>query len=175
MSELHKNNQRVRDIIDTIKVLRKEVEVLTKRLRPAGTGHLHTAIGVINGRIDEMIGELVNEHPDSGRAIASEIYGEELETVKKPIVLDDEDIFKKKYGRAVMTVDENDGFKEHTEAMEQSRASGQPNMTQGDREKFDSQPNEVRDAYLHSSKVKEVEHTEEYYDTERNLPFNTLV
>ena len=183
MTELHKNNQRVRNLIDTIKVLRKEVEVLTKRLRPAGTGHIITAIGVINGRIDEMIGELVNEQPDSGRAIASEIYGEELETVKKPIVLDDEDIFKKKYGRAVMTVDENDGFKEHTEAMEQSRlreiqdkASGRPNMTEKDREKFDSQPNEVRDAYLHSSKVKdEVEHTEEYYDTERNLPFNTLV
>jgi hypothetical protein len=49
-------------------------------------------------------------------------------------------------------------------------------MTEKDREKFDSQPNEVRDAYLHSSRVKDdVEHTEEYYDTERNLPFNTLV
>ena len=153
MSELHENNQQVRNLIDTIKVLRKEVEVLTKRLRPAGTGHIITAIGVINGRIDEMIGELVNEQPDSGRAIASEIYGEELETVKKPIVLDDEDVY--------------DGFKEHTEAMELARLREIQDKAAG-REK----PNTVRDAYLHSSRVKDdVEHTEEYYDTERNKPF----
>ena len=44
--------------INTIKVLREEVEVLTKRLKPAGTGHLHTAIGVINSRIDELIKEI---------------------------------------------------------------------------------------------------------------------
>ena len=44
--------------INTIKVLREEVEVLTKRLKPAGTGHLHTAIGVINSRIDELIKEV---------------------------------------------------------------------------------------------------------------------
>ena len=41
-----------------IKVLRNEVEVLTKRLKPNGTGHLHTAIGVINSRIDELIKEI---------------------------------------------------------------------------------------------------------------------
>ena len=45
-------------------------------------------------------------------------------------------------------------------------------MTEKDREKFDSQPNEVRDAYLHSSRVKDdYEHTDEYYDTERNKPY----
>ena len=38
-----------------IKVLREEVEALTKRLKPAGTGHIITAIGVINGRIDELM------------------------------------------------------------------------------------------------------------------------
>ena len=40
-----------------IKVLRNEVEVLTKRLKPNGTGHLHTTIGVLNSRIDELIDE----------------------------------------------------------------------------------------------------------------------
>ena len=46
------------EIINTIKVLRKEVEVLTTRLKPNGTGYLHTAIGVINDRIDELIKEV---------------------------------------------------------------------------------------------------------------------
>ena len=40
-----------------IKVLRQEVETLTKRLKPNGTGHLHTTIGVLNSRIDELIDE----------------------------------------------------------------------------------------------------------------------
>ena len=35
------------EIVQTIKVLRKEVEVLTTRLRTGGTGYLHTAIDVI--------------------------------------------------------------------------------------------------------------------------------
>ena len=43
------------EIIQTIKVLRQEVEVLTTRLKPGGTGHLITAIDVINGRIDELM------------------------------------------------------------------------------------------------------------------------
>ena len=46
------------EITNTIKVLRKEVEVLTERTKDRGTGHLHTAIGVINGRIDELIKEV---------------------------------------------------------------------------------------------------------------------
>ena len=72
------------EIINTIKVLRQEVEVLTTRLKPAGTGHLHTAIGVINKRIDELIGEAITpyfDNPDnnlSPRKLASEIYGEDV-------------------------------------------------------------------------------------------------
>ena len=46
------------EIINTIKVLRGEVKVLTKRTRDRGTGHLHTAIGVINKRIEELIEEV---------------------------------------------------------------------------------------------------------------------
>ena len=41
--------------INTIKVLRNEVEFLTLRIRERGTGHLHTTIGVLNERIDELI------------------------------------------------------------------------------------------------------------------------
>ena len=120
------------EIVQVIKVLRQEVEVLTKRVKPAGTGHIITAIGVINGRIDELMLE----------AIA-------------PML--EEDVY--------------DGYKEHTEAMEQARLRGIQDFAAG------RKPNKVRDAYLHSSRVKpmegedlddDVEHTDEYYDTERN-------
>lgn len=43
--------------INIIKVLRKEVEHLTLQVRERGTGHIHTAIGVLNSRIDELIDE----------------------------------------------------------------------------------------------------------------------
>ena len=61
------------EIINTIKVLRKEVEILTTRLRPAGTGYLHTAIAVINDRIDELIGSAIDGQPDKGRELSSKI------------------------------------------------------------------------------------------------------
>tara|TARA_R100001480_G_scaffold106457_2_gene108671 strand:+ start:3397 stop:3561 length:165 start_codon:yes stop_codon:yes gene_type:complete len=47
-----------KETIKTVKVLRKEVEILTSRLEPHDTGHLHTAISVINSRIDEMMEQL---------------------------------------------------------------------------------------------------------------------
>ena len=50
----------MKEIVKTIKVLRKEVEILTSRLEPHDTGHLHTAISVINARIDEMILQAIN-------------------------------------------------------------------------------------------------------------------
>ena len=46
------------ELTQTIKVLRKEVEVLTSRLKPHATGYIHTALDVINGRIDELIKEV---------------------------------------------------------------------------------------------------------------------
>ena len=131
------------EIVQMISVLRKEVEVLTTRLRPAGTGYLHTAIDVINGRIDELIGEAITpyfDNPDnnlSPRKLASEIYGEDV----------------------------YDGYAEHTDAMEQSRLREIQDKAAG------RKPNAVRDAYLHSSTVKDdVEHSPCYYDTERNKP-----
>ena len=66
------------EIIDAIKVLRNEVEVLTSRTRDRGTGHLHTTIGVSNSRIDELIEEgmygkassqLIKEAEDKLRSI----------------------------------------------------------------------------------------------------------
>jgi len=137
------------EIINRVKQLRKEVEVLTSRLRPAGTGHIITAIGVINGRIDELL-ELGMYGPAS-----SERVMQDTDTLIK----NKEWIFAK----------DEDGFKEHTEAMEQSRlremqnkAAGRPNMTEKDRKKFDSQPD---DSY---------EHTEAYYDTQRNQPMSSI-
>ena len=41
------------EIVQTIKVLRKEVDVLTARLRTGGTGYLHTTIKTLYSRIDE--------------------------------------------------------------------------------------------------------------------------
>ena len=130
------------EIVQTIKVLRKEVEVLTTRLQPHATGYLHTAIDVINGRIDELIGEAITpyfDNPDnnlSPRKLAGKIF--------------DEDVYGNLEGQARLR-------------SIQDSAAGR-------------KPNKVRDAYLHSSRVKpmegedldDVEHTKEYYDTERN-------
>ena len=151
----------------SIDVLRKEVKVLTSRLEPAGTGYLITAIDVINSRIEELIEEVTapywkDEDGDIGR-LPGQTRSSHLRSIESAL---EEDVY--------------DGFEEHTKAMESSRlreiqnkAAGRPNMTEKDREKFDSQPNDVRDAYLHSSRVKDdVKHTKEYYDTERNRPFD---
>ena len=169
------------EILNTIRVLRGELNVLSSRLRPNGTGYLHTAIDVIQSRVDELIEEVTapywkDEEGDIGR-LPGQTRFSHLRSIEDAY---EEDVY--------------DGFEEHTKAMEsarlreiQNKAAGRPNMTKKDREKFDSQPNEVRDAYLHSSRVKpmegedfdddDVEHTEEYYDTERNrapLPINTF-
>ena len=95
------------EIINTIKVLRKEVDILTKRTRDRGTGHLHTAIGVITSRIDELMREVTAPY------------------------FNEEDIY--------------DGYKQHTEAMEQARLHG----------------------HLPKDDVK---HSPCYYDTQRNRP-----
>ena len=109
------------ELIQTIKVLRQEVEVLTTRLEPAGTGYLITTIDTLNSRIDELM------------------------------------------LKAIAPMLEEDGYEQHTEAMEQSRLRRIQDSAAG------RKPNAVRDAYLHSSTVKDdVKHTEEYYDRNRN-------
>ena len=140
------------EIINTIKVLRKEVEVLTKRLQPAGTGYLITTIDVINGRIDELIDEVTapyfkDENGDIGR-----LPGQTRLSHLRSIIesMEEKDVY--------------DGYKEHTEAMEQARLRKIQDTAAG-------KPNSVRDAYLHSSRVKDdVEHSPCYYDTQRNRP-----
>jgi len=131
------------ELIQTIKVLRQEVEVLTTRLRPAGTGSLHTTIDTLNSRIDELMLE------------------------------------------AIAPMLEEDGYEQHTEAMEQSRLRRIQDSAAG------RKPNEVRDAYLWSANKEghwspnenieekhtpdDVEHTEEYYDKNRNRAVETLL
>ena len=132
------------EIINRTKVLRKEVEVLTSRLKPAGTGYLITAIDVINGRIDELL--------ELG------MYGE---ASSERVVEDTDTLIKNKEW---IFANDEDGFKKHTEAMELSRLREIQDKAAG-REK----PNKVRDAYLHSTKDN-YEHTEGYYDTQRNRP-----
>jgi len=136
---------RQEEIINIIRVLRGEVEVLQSRTKSAGTGYLITAMDVINKRIEELIEEVTapywkDENGDIGR-LPGQTRSSHLRSIE-------------------------DGFAEHTEAMELSRLREIQDRAAG-------KPNAVRDAYLYSSRVKdEVEHTEEYYDTERNRPFD---
>jgi hypothetical protein len=51
-----------------LKILQEEVKILESRLEPHDTGHLHTTIGVLNGRIKEI--------------------GEQLEKDAKAIIVD---------------------------------------------------------------------------------------
>jgi hypothetical protein len=69
-----------------IKVLRQEVETLTKRLRPNGTGYLHTTIDTLNSRIDELIknGMIDKSLPPKGSRSMQEKYGRAVETVYNP-------------------------------------------------------------------------------------------
>ena len=59
--------------INTITVLELEVEILESKVKPNATGHIITAIGVINSRIDELRKEDMKEQ-----------YGKAVETVHNP-------------------------------------------------------------------------------------------
>ena len=100
------------ELIQTIKVLRQEVEVLTTRLRPAGTGSLHTTIDTLNSRIDELMLE------------------------------------------AIAPMLEEDGYEQHTEAMEQSRLRKIQDSAAG---------RWTANKEGHWSPDDDVKHTEEYY------------
>jgi len=47
--------------IDHMFALMNEVKILVGRLRPQGTGHIHTTINTLNGRVDEIKHELSKE------------------------------------------------------------------------------------------------------------------
>jgi len=40
--------------VDRLQILLEEVSILKSRLQPHDTGHIHTAISVLNERIDEV-------------------------------------------------------------------------------------------------------------------------
>lgn len=48
---------------DHVKALELEIAILTSRLQPHDTGHLHTAISVLLARIDEILGQGDNREP----------------------------------------------------------------------------------------------------------------
>ena len=47
--------------MDHMFALMNEVKILVGRLRPQGTGHIHTTINTLNGRVDEIKHELSKE------------------------------------------------------------------------------------------------------------------
>jgi len=125
------------NLMISIDVLRKEVSILTSRLKPAGTGYLHTAIDVINSRIDELIEEVTapywkDEDGDIGR-LPGQTRSSHLRSIEGAFA--EEDVY--------------DGYQEHTEAMEQARLRTIQDSAAG------RKPNAVRDAYLHSSRQDE--------------------
>ena len=46
------------EILNTIRVLKGELEVLSSRLKPHGTGYIYAALDVIQSRIDELVEEV---------------------------------------------------------------------------------------------------------------------
>ena len=96
------------EILNTIRVLRGELNVLSSRLRPNGTGYLHTAIDVIQSRVDELIEEVTapywkDEEGDIGR-LPGQTRFSHLRSIEDAY---EEDVY--------------DGFEEHTKAMESAR------------------------------------------------------
>ena len=148
------------ELTQTIKVLRKEVEVLKGRLEPAGTEYVTNeiraktkpnldtlaALDVINGRIDELMQEALyraDELTDSLKGINGNLD-------------------------ANLNADVYDGYKDHTDAMEQARLrklGSSAYQRAGAMEQ--ARLRKIQDAAAGRS-TDDVEHTKEYYDTERN-------
>ena len=143
---------RQEEIVNTIRVLRGELEILSSRLKPHGTGYIYTALDVIQSRVDELVEEVTapywkDEDGDIGR-LPGQTRSSHLRSVEGAY---DENVYGNLEGQARLR-------------RIQDSAAGR-------------KPNAVRDAYLwsankegHWSPVKddEIEHTKEYYDTERN-------
>ena len=94
------------EIINIIRVLRGELEVLSSRLKPHGTGYIYTALDVIQSRIDELIEEVTapywkDEDGDIGR-LPGQTKASHLRSIEGAL-------------------ESEDGYEQHTEAMEQAR------------------------------------------------------
>ena len=134
------------ELTQTIKVLKNEVEILKGRLEPNATGYIHTALDVINGRIDELIQEALYRQSELTDSL-KDINGN----------LD-----------ANLNADVYDGYKDHTEAMEQARLrtlGSSAYQRAGAMEQ--ARLRRIQDAAAGRS-TDDYEHTEEYYDKERN-------
>ena len=109
---------RQEEIINTIKVLRKEVDILTRRTKARGTGHLHTTIGVINKRIEELIEEVTapyfeDEDVYDGYEHTKEYYNTERNKAPQVQTMTSDGLsnrsmktMKEIYGQAVQTTSE---------------------------------------------------------------------
>ena len=128
------------EIINTIRVLRGELNILSSRLKPHGTGYIYTALDVIQSRIDELVEEVTapywkDEDGDIGR-LPGQTRSSHLRSV--------EDVY--------------DGYKEHTEAMELARLREIQDKAAG------------RSTPTLEQVIDDYEHTKEYYNTQRNRP-----
>ena len=137
-------------IINTIQVLRLQVEVFTLRLKPAGTGYLHTTIDTLNSRIDELIEEVTapywkDEDGDIGR-LPGQTRASHLRSIEAALVFDEEDVY--------------DGYLEENERMEAEALSILAEQ---------SRLSKIQDKAAGRS-TDDVEHTKEYYDRGRNRP-----
>ena len=136
-------------IINTIQVLRLQVEVFTLRLKPAGTGYLHTTIDTLNSRIDELIEEVTapywkDEDGDIGR-LPGQTRASHLRSIEAALVFDEEDVY--------------DGYLEENERMEAEALSILAEQ---------SRLSKIQDKAAGRSNEDDYEHTDEYYDRERN-------
>ena len=148
------------ELTQTIKMLRNEVEILKGRLKPAGTEYVTNEIraktkpnldtlavlDVINGRIDELMQEALYRQSELTDSL-KDINGN----------LD-----------ANLNADVYDGYKDHTEAMEQARLrklGSSAYQRAGAMEQ--ARLRKIQDAAAGRS-TDDYEHTKEYYDKERN-------
>ena len=46
------------ELVSTIKILVSEIEVQKTRIQPHDTGHIHTTIGVLEDRVEELLNEV---------------------------------------------------------------------------------------------------------------------
>ena len=156
------------NLMISIDVLRKEVEVLTSRLGPAGTGYLYTTIDTLNSRIDELIEEVTapywkDEDGDIGR-LPGQTRASHLRSIEAALVFDEEDVY--------------DGYLEENERMEAEALSilAEQSRLSKIQDKAAGRSKEVIPFGFVDERIKadamsdDYEHTKEYYDRGRNRP-----
>jgi len=54
-------DEELKDRIDHMNFLLKEIRILEKRIKPTDTGHIHTTISTLEHRVKEIQEEILNE------------------------------------------------------------------------------------------------------------------